>query len=234
LLTVPIFLAITAGVYLQTGLMLYMSTLATFGFTLITAYITQKKESGSLIKYLVPALVAAIPTLVSGSIEKYLEIKSKPTFTIETKIQDQRIDIGLTILTGKLSSFSIDYPVQGIITSIVPHNSLTEVQKTHFQVRGSADGISLNNAEITSDDIKSNVNLQYTIFFKPVTIPSTWVIYGRDTYTITYTWRYKDKEDSNTAWHLVKNDQKTERPWVEARDVTITHELVPMQEERSK
>jgi hypothetical protein len=217
LLTVPIFLAITAGVYLQTGLMLYMSTLATFGFTLITAYITQKKESGSLIKYLVPALVAAIPTLVSGSIEKYLEIKSKPTFTIETKIQDQRIDIGLTILTGKLSSFSI-----------------TEVQKTHFQVRGSADGISLNNAEITSDDIKSNVNLQYTIFFKPVTIPSTWVIYGRDTYTITYTWRYKDKEDSNTAWHLVKNDQKTERPWVEARDVTITHELVPMQEERSK
>jgi hypothetical protein len=127
LLTVPIIIAIAAEVFLQPGLMFHLSMLAIFGWTSITEYFKQKKELHPIMKLLVPAVIAVIAYLVGGSIEKYHENKSKPIFaietnTIETSIGNRQVDINVKICTGRMSSFTINYPVQGIITRIEPHN----------------------------------------------------------------------------------------------------------------
>jgi hypothetical protein len=122
LLTVPIIIAIAAEVFLQPGLMFHLSMLAIFGWTSITEYFKQKKELHPIMKLLVPAVIAVIAYLVGGSIEKYHENKSKPIFaietnTIETNMGNRQVDINVKICTGRMSSFTINYPVQGMITS---------------------------------------------------------------------------------------------------------------------
>jgi len=227
LLTIPIFIAIIAGIFLRPGLLLYLSTLANFAFTLAATYITQKKDSRPIVKHFAPALVAAIPTLVSGTVEKYLEINSKPTFTIETKLEDQQAIINLKILTGRPTRFSIDYPVQGMITRIKEVNPITDVRTTIKPNENRPEGVYLDNAELTIEDIKLNTNLQYIILFKPVTIPNLVLHeHARGIYTITYEWQYKDEKYSKTEWLFVKNDKITDTRFVEARDVTFTDEIV--------
>jgi hypothetical protein len=236
LLTVPIIIAIIAGIFLQPGLLLYLSTLANFVLTLLTIHITQKKDSRLVVKYLAPALVAAIPNLVSGTTEKYLEIDSKPVFTIETKVEDQQAHINLNVLSGRFTRFYIDYPVPGEITGFGDLNPVVDAKSTIKRVIDRPEGSYLDNAEITGEDMTLNANLKYIISYKPVTIQNmVFPAGGRDTYTIRYDWKYKDTDPTKTEWRSIQNDKIVDRPDVEIRNAyCIPYGGTPTQEGMSK
>jgi hypothetical protein len=173
---------------------------------------------------------------VSGTVEKYLEINSKPVFTIETKIEDQQAHINLNVLTGRFTRFSIDYPVQGMITRIEDLNPITDATSTIKRDIGRPEGSYLDNAELNVEHMTLNANLQYIISYKPVTFQNlVFPAGGRDIYTIRYDWKYKDTEHTKTEWRSIKDDKIVNNVDVVIRNAYyIPDGSIPMQEVISK
>jgi hypothetical protein len=226
---VLLFLVLAGAVYYQLEFRVYLITAASSAFALLTTYINQKPEERSMTKLLIPICAVAVPLLASHSYEKYNELKSIPEFRIETKRSNETVNVSLNVNKGRISRWAIDNPVQGKITGIIDQNSETDVNTIRKRITGNADDMSLNNAEISIKDIQLNKNIQYAINYNftplPYNIPApinefvNVFLNERDKYKITYTWIYKGNEYSKTEWRYIKNDQITEEPRFDTRDV---------------
>ena len=104
------------------------------------------------------------------------------------------------------------------------NNSATDIRTIAMMAVGKQEGMSLNDAEIVVGGIKANTNAKYAIFFNPTKFPTgfenaSWA--GRDRYKVTYNWKYKEKEYSETKWYLVKNDQAASDPGITTSDIQV-------------
>ena len=201
----------------------YIVIAVSAGFIGFMAYVNQKPGERTKKAFLLVACAAAITNLGEKVSEKYNEDKSKPTFAIETKVEDQQAHINLNVLTGRLTRFVINYPVSGRITRIANLNPITDAKTTFKEEINRPEGSYLDNAEIEIEYMALNANLQYIISYDPVTntnlvLPGTYLVLpedGRTVYTIAYEWEHKGTGHSKTEFRSIQNDKIVDRPDVE-------------------
>ena len=217
-------MALAAAYYYQLDYNLYLTIAGSFVFALFTAFISQKPQERIIAQPLISACIVAISLLSTNTYDKHNELAIRPEFTIKTTIKDTTIDISLRMTKGKLSSWIIDHPVNGVITRFINPNSAADVKTISMARVGQAEGMSLNNAEIIVEDIEPNTYAKYIIVYRTTKFPShlgEFSFRGRDRYKVTYKWKYKGNEHTKTEWYLIRNDQKTEPPGSETKDIQV-------------
>jgi hypothetical protein len=98
------------------------------------------------------------------------------------------------------------------------------------------EGKILSNAEISLSNINTDKELKYNVLYNSV-IPKQTIVGGRDRYKVVYTWHYKGNEFSKTQWHLIENDQLTDKPNMTTRawkfwDRALTFEEIKQDHKR--
>ncbi len=154
---------------------------------------------------------------------------NKPTISVKTSRTENKIRISLSVSNNNISALSIDYPIWGVVTSITDFNSITDVHTQQLDVVGNTTELSENNIELQLEKIKPSEQLEYEITFsKPKATPKELgmdILYFEEyinKYKLSFDWKYKGKNFSETEWHQTTDDSPTTKPTLEWKGISLS------------
>jgi len=175
------------------------------------------------------AIVTAVAVIFIDSLsDNFGRRLSKPSLLIETSKSDNEINIIINI-KGSLERISLNYPILGQITTFQDLNTLTDARTVLARaVGGVSQGAIQNNLQFTVTDIKSNIKLQYKIFYNMVS--KDIMIAGMDRYELVYTWKYNGENIQENEWRMTKNDALTSKPSIAVMGAEIMDKALTAEE----
>lgn len=175
------------------------------------------------------AIITAVAVIFSDTLSDNLgRYLSKPSLLIKTSKSDKEINIIINI-KGSIERISLDYPILGQITHFQDLNTLTDARTVLAQaVGGAGQGAVQNNLQFTITDIKSNIKLQYKIFYNMIS--DDIMIAGIDRYELIYTWKYNGENIQENEWRMTKGDALTTESPIKVVSTEISNKALTTEE----
>lgn len=198
----------------------------------ISAILTRKfLNKDSLIKDILVLLITSITafwtTELINIVDKYY---SSPKVVVDTQLAMNRIKLEINV-KRKISSFTLSYPVNGVVTNVQNLNSINDANTPTIRViGGSKSGTLSNTLEILITDIRPDVHLSYTIFYEPYKSNLAFEVNGMDRYHYSYVWKHNGEEYYKDYWSNVTDDSKSSKPDLIILDASFSNKAPTLEE----
>ncbi len=176
---------------------------------------------------LIVAVISAVYLFGSSEIINMIgEIFDKPQ--VYVSIQKKSTEININLKTkGTITRFSLNYPVQGIVTNLNDLNLIADAYTPVARIIGGASENDVQNIlEISITNLKPDAQINYKVFYTP-SIGNIFIM-GNDKYQYSYEWEYKGEKKYKYVWKMVSDNSETTSPNASVQGVQIfNRELTP-------